>query len=268
MSEAGTQRGSAAIRIENLHKSFRGGRDEVLKGIDLEFATGQLTYILGPSGTGKSVLIKHILGLLKPDQGRIWVHGKEMATLKGSELSKHRMSFGMLFQNSALFDDMTVFENVAFPLVEHSTLTFEEIEKRVKHSLSLLGMSTGYDKYPNELSGGMRKRVGLARAIIREPSILLYDEPTTGLDPLTRTTVDELIETLKRELKLTSIVISHDIPSALLLADRIAFLYQGKVAFFGAPAEFAKSDVPIVRDFLNAEHRSVRALSSVALRLS
>jgi phospholipid/cholesterol/gamma-HCH transport system ATP-binding protein len=154
---------------------------------------------------------------------------------------------------------MTVFENVAFPLREHTKLNEREIHQRVAKSLKTLGMPTGWDKYPNELSGGMRKRVGLARAIIREPSILLYDEPTTGLDPVTRTMVDDLIETLKRELKLTSIVISHDIPAALLLADYIAFLHQGKIVFFGTPSEFKKSKEVAIQEFIRAEERTVRA---------
>jgi phospholipid/cholesterol/gamma-HCH transport system ATP-binding protein len=249
-----------AIRLEDVHKSFREGRETVLRGISMEFPTGELTYILGSSGAGKSVLLKHILGLLRPDAGNVWVAGKNMATLRGAELAKHRKNFGMLFQNAALFDDMSVFENVAFPLREHTRMSEKEISERVSHALTTLGMTGGYDKLPNELSGGMRKRVGLARAIIREPSILLYDEPTTGLDPVTRTTVDELIETLKTKLKLTSIVISHDIPSALLLADRIAFLHKGKIIFWGTPEEFRKCDHEAIRAFLNAERRTVVAL--------
>lgn len=250
------------IRLENVHKSFRNGRDQVLRGVSLEFEEGKLTYILGPSGTGKSVLIKHVLGLLKPDSGQVFVNGKNISLLRGKELAVHRLAFGMLFQNAALFDDKTVFENVAFPLREHTTLSEQEIEVRVKKSLNLLGMPSGFDKYPDELSGGMRKRVGLARAIIREPRILLYDEPTTGLDPLTRTTVDELIETLKRELKLTSLVISHDIPSALLLADRIAFLFEGKVIFYGTPNDLRKSDAEIIQRFLKAEDRTAEAMKT------
>lgn len=247
-----------SVRVENLHKTF-GGQYEVLKGVTLEFGAGKLTYILGSSGAGKSVLLKHILGLLKPDVGDVWVAGERMNDLYGRALSEVRMNFGMLFQNAALFDDMTVFENVAFPLREHTKLSEREITLKVKKSLSILGMTEGYEKMPNELSGGMKKRVGLARAIIREPSILLYDEPTTGLDPVTRTTVDDLIETLKRELRLTSIVISHDIPAALLLADEIAFLHQGEIVFFGKPAEFKKSKHGAIRDFLAAEQRTLRA---------
>ncbi|MGK5083063.1 ATP-binding cassette domain-containing protein [Bdellovibrionota bacterium FG-1] len=247
------------IRFENVHKSFRDGRDKVLRGIDLELPAGQLTYILGSSGAGKSVMIKHILGLLHPDQGRVFVAGQDMSRLRGRARSAFRKIFGMLFQNSALFDDMTIYENVAFPLREHTTLTEEEILEKVTKNLTILGMPRGYDKFPNELSGGMKKRVGLARAIIREPSVLLYDEPTTGLDPVTRTTVDELIETLKRELTLTSVVISHDIPSALLLADRIAFLHQGEIVFWGVPKDFRKSEHSAIQAFLKAEERTLRA---------
>jgi phospholipid/cholesterol/gamma-HCH transport system ATP-binding protein len=251
----------SAIRVEGLHKSFRRGREVVLKGVDIEFPRGQLTYILGPSGTGKSVLIKIILGLLRPDRGKVFVDGRDISTLKGKELASHRLRFGVLFQNSALFDDRTIQENVAFPLVEHTDLPEEEVSRRVEKTLSLLGMTRGYDKLPSEISGGMRKRVGLARAIIREPSILLYDEPTTGLDPVTRTTVDDLIATLKRKINATSIVISHDLPGALLLADRIAFLSGGKVVFFGTPAEFRRSSEPVIREFIEAEQRTARALT-------
>lgn len=249
-----------AIRIENLTKSFKEGKEKILRGVNLEFPRGMLTYILGSSGAGKSVMLKHLLGLLTPDSGTVWVEGQDISKLKPRELEDFRLRFGMLFQNSALFDDMTIFENVAFPLRERFSLPEAEIEQRVSQALSKLGMTSGYQKYPNELSGGMRKRVGLARAIIRKPSILLYDEPTTGLDPITRTTVDLLIETLKRELKLTSIVISHDIPSALLLADRIAFLHEGKIAFFGTPAEFKLSKFEGICDFLDAERRSLKVL--------
>ncbi|MCM0605821.1 MAG: ABC transporter ATP-binding protein [Xanthomonadaceae bacterium] len=249
-----------AIELKNVHKSFRSGQDQVLKGINLKFKKGKLTYILGPSGTGKSVTIKHILGLLLPDQGEIWVHGKNIANMKADDLATHRRQFGMLFQNAALFDDFTIFENVAFPLIEHTQMSKSEIDKKVTTTLAHLGITTGLDKFPNELSGGMRKRVGLARAIVREPSILLYDEPTTGLDPVTRVTVDELIAQMKQELKLTSVVISHDIPSALSLADEIAFLFQGEVVFLGTPAEFRKAEHPRIKQFLDAEMRSVKAV--------
>ena len=257
MSEAS---GEFAIRLENVHKSFHRGHEPVLNGVSIDFPVGKLTYILGSSGAGKSVMLKHILGLVKPDKGRVWVAGKELSRLSSTALAQHRLVFGMLFQNSALFDDMTVFENVAFPLREHTNKTDAEIAEAVKKALTILGMPSGYDKMPNELSGGMRKRVGLARAIIREPSILLYDEPTTGLDPVTRTTVDDLIATLKQELKLTSVVISHDIPSALLLADRIAFLDKGRIVFWGTPQEFRVAQHEAIQAFLNAEQRTLKVL--------
>ena len=248
-----------SIQVKDLYKSFKGAKEPTLQGVSLDFPAGKLTYILGSSGAGKSVLLKHILGLMRPDSGEVIVAGKVLSTLSKSELSQLRKVFGVLFQNSALFDDMTVYENVAFPLREHTRFNEAEIDERVKKTLAQLGMKSDFEKLPNELSGGMRKRVGLARAIIREPSILLYDEPTTGLDPVTRTTVDELIETLKRELKLTSIVISHDIPSALLLADQIAFIHRGKIVFWGTPHEFRLSEHPAIRAFLDAELRSVQA---------
>jgi phospholipid/cholesterol/gamma-HCH transport system ATP-binding protein len=259
--QSGSRKGT--VRLEKVHKAFRDGRDPVLKGVDLDFPSGKLTYILGSSGAGKSVTLKHILGLLQPDSGHVWVEGKDMAKLSGKELSEHRLLFGMLFQNSALFDDMTVFENVAFPLREHTRLSEAEISEQVTKALRTLGMPQGYDKFPNELSGGMKKRVALARAIIRQPAILLYDEPTTGLDPVTRTTVDELIATLKREMGLTSIVISHDIPSALLLADQIAFLHKGEIVFWGTPREFRHARHEAIQAFLKAEHRTVEALSNM-----
>ncbi len=248
-----------SVRLENVSKSFRGGLDPVLKGVSIEFPEGKLTYILGSSGAGKSVLLKHILGLLQPDEGSVWVAGRNLQDLNRVELSQLRLKFGMLFQSAALFDDLSVYDNVAFPLREHTSLSEDEILQIVQEKLSILGMKTGLDKMPNELSGGMKKRVGLARAIIREPSILLYDEPTTGLDPVTRTTVDELIATLKHELKLTSIVISHDLVSALLLADAIAFLYAGKIIFFGTPHEFKVSNEEVIQSFISAERRALRA---------
>lgn len=249
-----------AIELKDVHKSFREGRDEILKGISIQFPKGKLTYILGSSGTGKSVTLKHILGLLTPDTGTVNVLGTDLSTLDLNQLITLREKFGMVFQNSALFDDMTVFENVAFPLREHSKMSEAEIEKEVVQILDLLGMKGPYDKYPSEISGGMRKRVGIARAMIRKPEILLYDEPTTGLDPLTRMTVDELIEKLKREFSLTSVVISHDIPSALRLADQIVFLDKGKVVFRGLPAEFVKSDHEAIREFIHADLVSFESL--------
>lgn len=244
------------VTLQNIKKSFRGGRDQILKGIHLNFVQGQLTYVLGASGTGKSVTLKHILGLLQPDSGTVTAFGKDLSLLTASELTQLREKFGMVFQYAALFDDLTVFENVAFPLYEHTDLSPEEIEKQVVETLQSLGMKGPYDKYPNEISGGMRKRVGIARAIIRKPEVLLYDEPTTGLDPATRKTVDELIEKINREFKLTSIVISHDVPAALRLADHIVFLDGGYVVFEGTPQEFVQSKHERIRAFLEADRTS------------
>lgn len=252
-----------AIELKDLHKSFRDGKDKILNGINIGFPRGKLTYILGPSGTGKSVTLKHVLGLLMPDSGEVWVEGVKVNGLKGEALAQHRLKMGMLFQNSALFDDMTIYENVAFPLREHSDLDENQIREKVTNVLKGLGLEQGLDKYPNELSGGMKKRVACARAIIREPSILLYDEPTTGLDPVTRVTVDELIATLKERLKLTSLVISHDIPSALKLADYIAFIFKGQIIFFGTPREFAVTKEPEIRKFLEAELKAVSVFNEI-----
>ncbi len=250
-----SQQKNVIINLKKVCKSFHKGQEKVLKEVSLAIPRGQLTYVLGASGAGKSLILRHILGLMHPDSGEVWVDGQNLRELNRQQLTHFRLKLGMLFQNAALFDDLTVFENVAFPLREHSTLSEAEIILRVQKTLSLLRMTEGFEKFPNELSGGMRKRVGLARAIIREPAILLYDEPTTGLDPVTRVAVDELIETLKRELQLTSVVISHDLASALLLGDWIAFLDQGKIVFFGTPEEFKASQQSGIQAFLQAGHR-------------
>lgn len=217
-----------------------------------------MTFILGPSGVGKSVMFKHILGLLKPDAGSVHIFGEQIPYADAARLNEMRKHFGMLFQNAALFDDMTVFQNVSFPLVEHRRgMSREEMRVKVADKLRAVGLDPdqSMDKFPNELSGGMRKRVGLARAIVLEPEILLYDEPTTGLDPMTRATVDDLIVETNRKFGLTSVIISHDIPSALYSADYIGFLYQGKIVFFGTPAEFRKADHPMIQGFLKSEER-------------
>ena len=246
--------------MKNVYKAFRGGRDKILNGISIQFKRGELTYILGPSGTGKSVTLKHTLGLLRPDSGEVWVLGRDLATMSDRELTDFREKFGMVFQNSALFDGMTIFENVAFPLREHTHLSEDEIKVKVEEVLGTLGMSGPYDKFPNEISGGMKKRVGIARAIVRRPEILLYDEPTTGLDPVTRITVDELIEKIKTSFRLTSVVISHDIPSALRLADQIVFLEKGKVVYHGNTKGFVQSKEPSIRKFLEADILSFQSL--------
>jgi phospholipid/cholesterol/gamma-HCH transport system ATP-binding protein len=237
-----------AIQVIDLHKSF-GGRP-VLKGINLTVPRGTTTVILGGSGSGKSVLMKHIIGLLKPDSGQVLIDGQDIVPIQGLALDQIRRKFGMVFQNAALFDSMTVGDNVAFPLREHTKLKPQEIAEKVSEKLELVGLKGVEPRFPNELSGGMRKRVGLARAVILEPQIVLYDEPTTGLDPITTDNVDEMILDAKRALGVTSVVISHDIGSAFKVADQIAFLYEGVIVAAGAPAEVRQSKHHRVQEFL------------------
>jgi len=253
--------GNASVRLEDVYKSFHGGKEHVLDGVSLTFPSKKCTYILGPSGSGKSVIFRLILGLLKPDRGQIWVGDQDIAKLNSRGLTKIRNRFGALFQGTALFDDLSAYENVAFPLREHTRLSENEIRPKIESMLAIFGMNQDLDKYPNELSGGMRKRVALARAIIRDPDILLCDEPTTGLDPVTREGVDSYFSTLQEKFRLTLIIISHDILSALRYADKIAFLSDGKMIFFGSPAQFeAERDHPIIRSFLDAEDRAAKVL--------
>jgi len=239
-----------AIQCIDLHKSF--GSNKIHKGIDLDIIKGAITYIIGPSGTGKSVLLKQISGLIPPTSGKVLVDGQDLTQLKRNELVSMRKKFGILFQNAALFDSMTVAQNVAFPLVEHTNLSKDEISKIVTEKLRLVGLRDVEEKMPSELSGGMRKRVGLARAIALEPDIILYDEPTTGLDPIMCDVVDELIHDTQKKLGITSIVISHDIESTLKIADYIAMIYDGKVVLYGTPDEFKNSDNPYVKQFFSA----------------
>lgn len=240
---------AAIIEIVGLHKAF--GEHEVLKGIDLDIEEGTTMVILGGSGSGKTVLMKHMIGLLKPDKGDVCVEGQNIVPLEGDELSQVRTKFGMVFQAAALFDSMNVYENVSFPLREHSKLPEEEIRTKVREKLAIVGLRNVEQKFPADLSGGMRKRVGLARAIILDPKIVLYDEPTTGLDPITTDYVDEMILDAKRELGVTSVVISHDIASAFKVADKIAFLHQGHIVEMGPPPQLRKSEHPAVKAFLS-----------------
>jgi phospholipid/cholesterol/gamma-HCH transport system ATP-binding protein len=208
--------------------------------------------ILGGSGSGKSVLMKHMIGLLRPDSGRVIVEGEDLTRLSDQDLDRVRRKFGMVFQMAALFDSMTVLENVAFPLREHrKDLTEEDVRRIVAEKLGVVGLEGVEEKFPAELSGGMRKRVGLARAIVLEPKIVLYDEPTTGLDPITTDYVDDMILTAKRQLGVTSVVISHDIASAFKVADELAVLYNGLIVESGPPEQVRHSTHPHVREFLH-----------------
>jgi len=241
------------IEIDDLWKSF--GDNQVLKGITLAIPKGETFVVLGGSGSGKTVLMKHVIGLLKPDRGAVRVGGHEMSTLEGKALNEARRLFGMVFQGAALFDSMTVFENVAFPLTEkrfRERPRADEVRERVIEKLKVVDLGDEVlDRYPSELSGGMRKRVALARALVSDPQVVLYDEPTTGLDPITTDYVDGMILNAKRKLGITSMVISHDIASAFKVADRLAVLYDGHLAAVGTPEEVRRSEDPFVQRFLS-----------------
>ena len=236
------------IEIINLHKSF--GKNHVLRGIDLTVEKGESMVVIGGSGSGKSVLLKHIIGILRPDAGKVLIDGIDLALLKERELYEVRKKFGMLFQMSALFDSMTVWENVGFALHRHKSMHDKEIKARATEKLKLVGLSGVENLMPAELSGGMKKRVGLARAIAHEPEILLYDEPTTGLDPIMAAAINELIIEMKNTLSVTSVAITHDMNSAYIIADRIAMLYEGRIIATGSPDEIKNTGNPVVRQFI------------------
>lgn len=236
------------IRIKDLHKSF--GEQKVLNGINLEINDGETIAIIGRSGCGKSVLIKHIIGLLKPDNGFIEVDGKIVNELDEDELYELRKNFGFLFQGAALFDSLTVEENVGLALIENTRMKKEQIRKIVDEKLALVNLFGINDKKPAELSGGMKKRVGLARALVTNPKYILYDEPTTGLDPISSDTIDQLIYDLSKKLKVTSIVVTHDLVSVRKVADRVAMIHDGKIYFDGPFNEFVESDDPVIQNFI------------------
>lgn len=239
------------IEIKNLKKSFNN--QQVLKGINLKIKKGKITFIIGKSGSGKSVLLKHILGLIKPDEGEIIINGKDITKLNLKELNEVRKKFGVLFQNVALFDSMNVFENIAFPLVEHTKLSKMEIKRKVAKTLQMVDLEGIEEKMPSELSGGMQKRVGLARAIILEPEILIFDEPTTGLDPVICDAVDNMIVDIQRKLQITVLVVSHDIPATFKIADYVAMLDKGLIVEYGTPEDLKKSKNETVQEFLKRD---------------
>ena len=239
-----------AIRIVNLQKNFGG--QKVLDGVNLEIERGKITVIIGKSGGGKSVLLKHIIGLLRPDDGEIWIDGTEITQLNETKLNEVRRSFGMLFQEAALFDSMNVFDNVAFPLKEHTKLSTEEVERTVLDRLEEVGLLSFREKMPGELSGGMRKRVGLARALVLDPEIILFDEPTSALDPVISLAILELIKEAQIHSKKTFVVISHDILGMFRIADKVAMLADGKIVDYGTPLELRASRQEITQGFLEA----------------
>jgi phospholipid/cholesterol/gamma-HCH transport system ATP-binding protein len=251
-SQSGSATGAArpVIEIRDLRKSF--GKNAVLKGIDLTVQEGSTTVILGGSGSGKSVLMKHIIGLLRPDSGQVIIEGERFDDLPERDRQRVRTKFGMVFQNAALFDSLSCGENVAFPLRQRTKLKERAIQEVVRKKLDAVGLSQIADRLPSEISGGMRKRVGLARALALDPKIVLYDEPTTGLDPITTGNVDEMVVSAAHQFKVTSVVISHDVGSAFRIADHMAVLYQGRLVADGKPEDVRRSDHPFVREFFSA----------------
>jgi phospholipid/cholesterol/gamma-HCH transport system ATP-binding protein len=237
------------IVLENICKSFNSHR--VLKSLNLSIRRGTTLVVIGRSGCGKSVMLKHICRLIRPDVGNVYIDGQNVWKLKEKEIFSLRKRMNMVFQGGALFDSLSVGENVGFELIEHSSIEENELYDRVEESLSMVGLSGIANLMPSELSGGMKKRVALARAICTKPEILLYDEPTTGVDPITADSINELIRGLHDKLKVTSIVVTHDMKSAYKIADRIAMLYQGQIIAEGTSQEIQNTDHPIVHQFIN-----------------
>ena len=243
--------GEPAIRKQNLHKAF--GAQVVLNGVSLAVARGQTLMVLGRSGTGKSVLLKLLIGLQKPDQGEIEINGAAITQLPLEELNQTRKKMGFLFQNAALYDSLTVEENVAFPLRRHTKMKDDERRERVRTLLARVGMEEAVKKMPADISGGMKKRVGLARALALDPEILLLDEPNAGLDPITAAEIDELIRELQQERRITSVIVTHDMRSVQTVADRVALLNNGSIVTEGTPAELQQSDDPFVVQFMRGK---------------
>src|SRR5438105_6331283 len=250
MPERRSQPRDVFVEFVEVHKAY--GVKQVLRGANLKVYRGEVLVILGGSGTGKSVTLRHMLGLEAPDQGRVLVEDEDITDLPEEELYRVRKKFGMLFQSGALFDSMTVFENVAFPLREHTEMAEEEIERAVRERLELVNLPNTEHLMPVDLSGGMRKRVGLARSIVLDPKMILYDEPTTGLDPITAQKINEMTIDLQSKLNVTSVVVTHDIQSAFSVGDRIAFLNKGVFEWVGTMEEARAAEHPVLREFLKA----------------
>ena len=239
------------MRVSNLRKRF--ARRDVLRGVTLDFPAGKITVVLGASGCGKSVLLKHLVGLLRPDRGEVWFGSTRIDKLSERELGIVRRQIGFLFQQSALFDSPTVRENIAFPLREHEVHDEALLDAKVKHVLNLVGLDETIDQMPSELSGGQRKRVALARAVVLEPRVVLYDEPTTGLDPIRSEVINQLILKFSQTLGITSIVVTHDLVSAYRIADHMVLLHEGKVILEGTAEEFQSTTNPVAGQFLRGE---------------
>ena len=236
------------ISIRKLNK--RLGGQEVLRGVDLDVRSGETLVVIGRSGGGKSVLLKHIIGLMKPSSGDVLVEGQNIVDLSERKLSGIRKKIGILFQSGALFDSMSVENNIAFPLLESGIRDQKIIDKKVADALEVVDLAGEQKKMPENLSGGMRKRVGLARAIVGNPTCILYDEPTTGLDPIVADSINHLIRRLQKRFQVTSIVVTHDMKSAFHVADQVAYLYEGRIYFKGTPRELQASKDPVIQDFI------------------
>ena len=245
------------IKLVGVEKTLGG--QKVLRGVTLSIPAGKLTTIIGPSGEGKSVLLKHMIGLMKPDRGEVWVGNEEISRLRGEALNTARKRFSMLFQGAALFDSLTVTDNIAFPLREKLHLPEGEISRRVGERLEQVGLAGMGHKYPSELSGGMKKRAGLARALVMEPEIVLFDEPTTGLDPLMAHTIHDLISSTQQRFGFTAVMVSHEIPEVFLISDWVAMLKSGRIAAMAPAAEFVTTTDPEVREFIGVGAAAQRA---------
>jgi phospholipid/cholesterol/gamma-HCH transport system ATP-binding protein len=240
------------IKLQNVEKNLGG--QPVLRGVSLTIPDGKLTTIIGRSGGGKSVLLKHMIGLLQPDRGEIWVGDVEISRLRGRALNDVRKRFAMLFQGAALFDSLPVFDNVAFPLREKLRLPEPEVSGRVQEKLEQVGLGDMGHKYPAELSGGMKKRAGLARALVLEPEIILFDEPTTGLDPVMANTIHELIVAMHRKFRFTAVMVSHEIPEIFDISDHVAMLHEGRIIAMAESAAFQRIPDPVVQEFITGGH--------------
>lgn len=249
------------IKIVNLHKKIKG--QNILNGINLDIEKGQIFALIGASGVGKSILLKHIIGLLKPDKGDIFIDGKNIRKLKGKKLKKLKDRVGIVFQTGALFDSMNVFDNVAFPLREKTDLNSLKIKDKVMQGLAEVGLEDDFNKYSAELSGGMIKRVALARCLIMEPEIVLFDEPTTGLDPITVDAIHNLIQKLHKEHNLTALIASHEIPEIFKIVDKVAMLHDGRIEWTGTPEEIFKTENPIVKNFMSKNLEEILAYCKV-----
>lgn len=237
------------IELIGVKKSF--GANHVLRGVNLKIESAESMVVIGGSGTGKSVILKHIIGLIRPDSGKIVIDGENISELPERELNEFRKRFGMLFQGAALFDSLSVWENVGFGLKEHRNLADSEVREIAREKLRMVGLKGIEDRMPADLSGGMKKRVGLARAIAMDPQIILYDEPTTGLDPIMSDVINNLIREMNQQLSVTSVTITHDMKSAYKIADKIAMLYQGEILEVGTPEEIRESANPVIQQFIN-----------------